>query len=56
MLLLLLLLLFHQTTGKPNFLVLLADDLGFNDVSWNNVEMHTPSLQKLADAGVVLDT
>ena len=56
LLLLLLLLLFHQTTGKPNFLVLLADDLGFNDVSWNNVEMYTPSLQKLADAGVVLDT
>ena len=56
MLLLLLLLLFHQTTGKPNFLVLLADDLGFNDVSWNNVDMHTPSLQQLADAGVVLDT
>ena len=56
MLLLPLLLLFHQATGKPNFLVLLADDLGFNDVSWNNVEMYTPSLQKLADAGVVLDT
>ena len=53
---LLLLLLFHHVRGLPNFLVLLADDLGFNDVSWNNPDMHTPALEKLAKKGVILDT
>ena len=52
----LLLLLVHHVTGSPNFLVLLADDLGFNDVSWNNPDMHTPALDKLAKSGVILDT
>ena len=56
MLLALLLLLFHHVRGSPNFLVLLADDLGFNDVSWNNPGMHTPALEKLAKKGVILDT
>ena len=54
--LLVLLLLFHHVRGLPNFLVLLADDLGFNDVSWNNPGMHTPALEKLAKKGVILDT
>ena len=46
----------HHVTGTPNFLVLLADDLGFNDVSWNNPGMHTPALEKLAERGVILDS
>ena len=54
--LLLLLLVVHHVTGSPNFLVLLTDDLGFNDVSWNNPDMHTPALEKLAKRGVILDT
>ena len=53
---LLLLLVVHHVTGLPNFLVLLTDDLGFNDVSWNNPDMHTPALEKLAKRGVILDT
>ena len=56
MLLALLLLVFHHVRCLPNFLVLLADDLGFNDVSWNNPGMHTPALEKLAKKGVILDT
>ena len=39
----------------PNILYILADDLGYGDVSWNNPDMHTPALQRLAEAGVVLD-
>ena len=35
--------------------VMLADDLGWSDVSWHNEEMKTPHLQELADTGVTLD-
>ena len=34
---------------------MLADDLGWSDVSWHNEEMKTPHLQELADTGVTLD-
>merc|ERR1712123_241786 len=45
-----------RVSGKPpNLIVILADDLGWNDVSWNNPDMHTPNLQELADAGVRLN-
>ena len=32
------------------------DDLGYNDVSWNNPGMATPVLGGLAREGVVLDS
>ena len=41
---------------KPNFLVLEVDDFGYNDVSWNNPDMITPELARLAQEGVILDT
>lgn len=52
------LLLYEPTiaTKSPNILVLVADDFGYNDVSWNNPEMFTPELEKLARDGVILDT
>lgn len=37
---------------KPNFLVIVADDLGFTDLSAFGGEIHTPNLQKLAEKGV----
>ena len=40
---------------KPNILFILADDLGYADVSWNNPKIITPNLQKLASQGVILD-
>ncbi|ABN68605.1 Arylsulfatase (AS) (Aryl-sulfate sulphohydrolase) [Scheffersomyces stipitis CBS 6054] len=42
------------TAKKPNFLVIVADDLGFTDLSAFGGEIHTPNLQKLADRGVRL--
>ena len=33
-----------------------VDDFGYNDVSWNNPDMITPELARLAQEGVILDT
>ena len=42
--------------GKaPNIIVIVADDLGYNDVSWHNRDMFTPNLEKLAMTGVRLE-
>lgn len=37
---------------KPNFLVIVADDLGFSDTSPYGGEIETPNLQRLADEGL----
>jgi arylsulfatase A-like enzyme len=40
-------------TGKrPNFLVIVADDLGFSDISPYGGEIETPALAKLAKEGI----
>ena len=42
---------------QPNILLVLADDLGVNDVSWNNPSVSwSPSLDRLASSGTILDT
>ena len=46
-----------QAGRKPNLLLVLADDLGVNDVSWNNPAVTwSPTLDKLARSGTILDT
>ncbi|KAH8884098.1 alkaline phosphatase-like protein [Thozetella sp. PMI_491] len=37
---------------RPNFLVVVADDLGFSDTSPYGGEIYTPNLQKLSDGGI----
>merc|ERR1719150_1945706 len=45
------------TVGKsPNFLLVVGDDVGYNDVSWNNPAMKTPVLDSLRKEGVTLDS
>jgi arylsulfatase A-like enzyme len=41
-------------TGKPNVLVIMADDLGFNDLAINNdnTQIDTPNMDQLARDGV----
>ena len=42
-------------TAPPLHLIhVVADDLGYNDVSWHNPVMHTPNLAKLQSQGVHL--
>ena len=37
-----------KQTDPPNIILILADDLGFNDVSWHNQRVITPNLDALA--------
>lgn len=39
-------------TKKPNFIVIVADDLGFTDTSAYGGEINTPNLQKLSEDGL----
>ena len=45
-----------SNSTKPNILLIVADDYGFNDVGLNpNCELETPEIDKLARSGVILD-
>lgn len=39
---------------KPNFVIILADDLGYGDVGYNGGDAKTPNIDKLAAEGVKL--
>jgi len=41
-------------TAKPNVVVIIADDLGWNDIGTRNAKIITPNLVKLAKEGVEL--
>ncbi len=40
---------------QPNILVIVADDLGFQDVGFNGATHPTPNIDRIADNGMVLD-
>lgn len=41
-----------QTSAKPNFLIILADDMGFSDAGCYGGEIETPNLDRLAANGL----
>ena len=43
------------TAGRPNFLIIVADDLGFSDLGAFGGEIETPHLDALAYAGLRLN-
>ena len=47
----------EEKEGRPpNFLLLVGDDVGYNDVSWHNSMMVTPHLESLRSEGVSLES
>ncbi|XP_046566685.1 arylsulfatase B-like [Haliotis rubra] len=44
------------TCSPPHVVFIVADDLGWNDVGWHNPDMITPNLDRLAKAGVILNS
>ncbi|KAF0296121.1 Arylsulfatase I [Amphibalanus amphitrite] len=43
------------TANQPHIVFILADDLGYNDVSWHNPDILSPTLEALAREGVILE-
>ncbi|PVD21803.1 hypothetical protein C0Q70_17604 [Pomacea canaliculata] len=44
-----------NTSKQPHIIFILADDLAINDVSFRNPEVRTPTIDRLASEGVLLD-
>lgn len=44
-----------DAADPPNILILLADDLGWNDVGYHGSQIATPNIDRLAAEGVTLD-
>lgn len=40
---------------RPNIILILADDYGFNDIGYHGSEIKTPNLDQLASEGVKLE-
>ncbi len=45
----------EEPKSPPNFLFVIADDLGYGDVGYHDSDIKTPYLDKLAQAGVRLE-
>lgn len=43
---------FEMAPKRPNFLVIVADDLGFSDVGCFGGEIRTPNIDKIAQEGL----
>ncbi|XP_064102774.1 arylsulfatase B-like isoform X4 [Macrobrachium nipponense] len=45
----------NSAQPQPHIILIVADDLGWNDVSWHNPKALTPHLEQLARGGVLLN-
>lgn len=45
----------EDTTPKPNIVLIVADDLGWNDVGYHGGPVKTPRIDRLAQEGIELD-
>ncbi len=44
-----------EETIRPNILIILADDLGWNDVGYHGSAIETPNIDRIAQEGIELD-
>ena len=44
-----------QASDNPNIIIILTDDLGWGDVSYNDGPISTPNIDKLAKDGVQMN-
>ena len=44
-----------QPASQPHILIILADDLGWNDVGYHGSRIETPSIDRIAREGIELD-
>ena len=42
-------------TKAPHIVMIVADDLGWNDISWHNPLVKSPNLENLAKSGIILE-
>src|SRR5688572_33215940 len=42
----------HAADRRPNFVLIMADDMGFSDIGCYGSEIQTPNLDRLASQGV----
>ncbi|KAL8611444.1 hypothetical protein ACOMHN_014499 [Nucella lapillus] len=47
--------LIRKETARPHVILILVDDLGWNDVEWRDADMRTPALRALKEEGVLLN-
>ncbi len=40
---------------KPNIIFILADDMGYSDMSWQGSPIQTPNLDKMVEKGMFLE-
>ncbi|MEJ7769806.1 MAG: sulfatase-like hydrolase/transferase [Chitinophagaceae bacterium] len=45
----------QKREGKPNFVVILTDDLTYRAIGYNNSNVKTPNINKLAGKGIIFD-
>ena len=45
----------RKRSQHPHIVLIVADDLGYNDVPWHNPTILSPHLHDLAKAGVILE-
>ena len=38
----------ESASERPHIILIVADDLGYNDVSWHNPDIQTPNMERLA--------
>ncbi len=45
----------NKNSERPNIVIIVADDLGWNDVGFHGSEIKTPNIDKLASEGITLN-